>query len=275
MWKWNYWLLLLLVVSSLTAPEAEARRRGRRGVGAANFININRLGRFGLFNRAFFPFFGFGRNFGFNQPVIIPFDANVINPFNPFQSFGNFPVDILGSGHDFGPRSFIPQPQNTVPSNPQPQVAPPIDTSSQRAIADTSPSPPQSFSDYFPSDLQRILANAVRSVPEAQSVAGEWSDELCRESEPYAQRMARQGFQDGHQGFKSGRDQIALKLGTSAEEITAEGSGSPEQAAQDCVNGWFLSSRHKAALLNFHQKFCYSMARSANGRYYCVGLFSN
>lgn len=269
--KWKLHLLFVLISLGAFHPESAEARRVRRGVGAANFIAVNRLGRFGLFNRAFFPFFGFGRQFGFFRPVVIPFEANVINPFNPFSG------DILGSGHDFGPQPVTPQQQQSQPqSQPQPQTPTPIDNGAQRAVADTAPTPQTNFSDHNPSDLQKILANAVRSIPNAQSTAGEWSDTLCNLTENYAGKMARQGFQDGHAGFRTERFPVASGVtGGSAEEITAQGAGTPEQAAATCASSWYLSSEHKGSLLNYHRKFCYSMARSANGNYYCVGLFAN
>lgn len=264
-----YLLLAVLFVGAFTPDVAEARRRVRRGVGASNFVGVNRLGRFGLFNRSFFPFFGFGLGFGFNRPVVIPFEANAINPFNPFGT--GFSGDILGSGHDVGPQGFTPQ------ASQQQTPTPATNTPSQaRPVADTAPAAAQTtFSDHNPNDLQQILANAVRSVG-AQSTGGEWSQELCSINENYAAKMAAQGSQDKHAGFKGGRANIAMATtGGSAEEITSQGSGSPEQAAQGCVALWQGSPDHVGSLMRYHKKFCYSMARSNNGNYYCVGLFAN
>ena len=126
----------------------------------------------------------------------------------------------------------------------------------------------------------RALIEAVRRTG-ARSVQGRLDPEIVQMALRYAQKMARQGRQDGHAGW-SGRFQYLLSQGGGGgmpSEITAESwnflGESLETHAQSCVESWLQSPGHRADMMKFHGRYGYAMARGRNGVYYAVGIFAN
>ena len=126
----------------------------------------------------------------------------------------------------------------------------------------------------------RALIEAVRRTG-ARSVQGRLDPEIVQMALRYAQKMARQGRQDGHAGW-NGRFQYLLSQGGGGgmpSEITAESwnflGDSLETHAQSCVESWLQSPGHRADMMKFHGRYGYAMARGRNGVYYAVGIFAN
>jgi hypothetical protein len=136
------------------------------------------------------------------------------------------------------------------------------------AIAGKAQTSPQAQ----PSPEEAALIVAVKKAA-GESANGSFDEVACSLARPYAEKMAAQGFQDEHEGFEN----RAESLGGSVSEITAESWGelTVQEHANQCVRLWLESPPHQASLMPFHQKFCYTMALSHNGRYYCTGLFSD
>lgn len=121
---------------------------------------------------------------------------------------------------------------------------------------------------------ERALVRAVEKVG-GGSVEGRVDPTICAETRAYAQKMAQNRLQDGHVGFEERANAIG---GSSQSEITAESwgwEGSVQEHADECVDSWMQSSGHADAMMRFQEDFCYSMAQGSNGRYYCVGLFTD
>ena len=126
----------------------------------------------------------------------------------------------------------------------------------------------------------RALIAAVRATG-AQSVAGKFDPEIYEMAMRYAQKMARQGAQDGHAGWDR-RFQYLLSQGGGGRypsEITAESwndlGPSAEAHARSCVEAWQQSPGHNADMMRYHGRYGYAMARGRNGVCYGVGIFAN
>jgi hypothetical protein len=106
------------------------------------------------------------------------------------------------------------------------------------------------------------------------SADGKLDSTACRLAGEYARRLARQDYLDHHAGF----EERAEALGGSVSEIIAQtwGPDLPEpQHAAKCVRLWEGSPGHYQHMKPYHDRFCYAMAPSKTGRFYCVGLFSD
>jgi hypothetical protein len=114
---------------------------------------------------------------------------------------------------------------------------------------------------------------AAPKKPSAASVKGRLDPTVCWYAQNYANTMAFQSGQDGHAGF----DARFRALGSAASEITAESWGwerTLADHARECVKSWQASAGHRASMMAAHPRYCYAMAPSRNGKYYCVGLFA-
>src|SRR5688572_2130217 len=117
------------------------------------------------------------------------------------------------------------------------------------------------------------LINGVQSSG-FESADGKLDSTACRLAGEYARKLARQDYLDHHAGFK----ERAKILGGSVSEIIAQtwGPSLPESKhATKCVGLWEDSPGHYEHMKPYHDRFCYAMAPSSTGRYYCVGLFSD
>lgn len=189
------------------------------------------------------------------------------NPFQPYSPQYSQPNHNGPQGYDF----YDPnQPRPQAPGAPAPQRP-----------SQPMPQPPKANPPV--GDIEKALANSVRKVG-GKSVQGQFDPQLCNIVKPYAEKLARQNFQDGHKGM-SQRSQQAFKLGNSgASEITAESWGwekSLQASADSCVESWLQSPGHKKAMMSPHKKYCYTMAKATESKpnrgapYYCVGFFAD
>lgn len=117
----------------------------------------------------------------------------------------------------------------------------------------------------------------------AMSPLGRIDAKVCELSEPYAAKQAQRHAQDGHSGFGERYNRLTSNGSGSvySSEITAESwpnqnLGTSLMAhARDCVKSWLQSPGHKADMMRYHSRMCYSMAAAEDGTRYCVGLFAD
>jgi uncharacterized protein YkwD len=216
------------------------------------------------------------------NPRVIPVPPPSQNPFQPYQEPNHTPGP---QGYDFydsqrpqapnAPAPRIPQPLPQGPKNPS-VPNPPVPNPPRPNPQPGRPTPPAG-------NVEQALANAVRKVG-GKSVQGQFDPGLCQIIKPYAEKLARQNFQDGHKGMEQ-RSQQAYRLGAhGASEITAESWGwekSVQASADSCVESWLQSPGHRKAMMSPHKKYCYTMAKATRAKpnrgapFYCVGFFAD
>lgn len=87
----------------------------------------------------------------------------------------------------------------------------------------------------------------------------------------------------GHDGFskdpnsRSVRAMIATQSAM-ASEVLASTYGfetTVPEHANSCVLGWLESPSHRPEVMGNHDYNCYSMEKSTDQKYYCIGLFAD
>ena len=122
------------------------------------------------------------------------------------------------------------------------------------------------------------LIDAVRSTG-GHSVDGKLDPKITQMAMSYAQRMARQGGQDGHAGWNERFHSLIAQGHGAPGEITAQSWGSEGSSldahARSCVQSWLQSPGHRAHVMRYRARYGYAMARGSNGVYYAVGIFAD
>jgi hypothetical protein len=122
--------------------------------------------------------------------------------------------------------------------------------------------------------LNRLLADAVKTVEGGHSADGQVDTEVCKLAYQHSADMANRGVMD-HTGFTEQRAPIAGQGRYPVHENVAQVPvGTPAAAAQACVRAWATSPEHKTQMDAFHGSYCYSMEFRGNTAY-CTGLFVN
>ncbi len=138
--------------------------------------------------------------------------------------------------------------------------------------------------DARPDEL--ALIDAVKKVG-GKSVQGEWSLPLCEITREWAKAMASRHqvsvSPTGHDGFSKGTNPrgeraMASTQAIGAAEVLASTYGfetTIEEHANSCAQGWLQSPSHRIEMMEKHDYYCYSMAKSSDQKYYCIGIFTD
>lgn len=108
-----------------------------------------------------------------------------------------------------------------------------------------------------------------------RSIDGEWDEylaERCREHSELQARLERGGHHDWDRRFREINEHFP---GTVAQEVCAQSWGGEDMrdGAASCVDAWFQSPGHRAAVMAECDRFAYDVAVSSGGVWYATGLF--
>ena len=131
-----------------------------------------------------------------------------------------------------------------------------------------------------------IALNEAVKKSKGKSAEGTWSPALCEITREWAKVMAGRHrtstAPQGHDRFSKGENSrsdraLAATQTMAASEVLASTYGfekSLEEHAMSCVRGWLESPSHNPEVMYKHDYFCYSMEKSSDQKYYCIGLFT-
>ena len=102
-----------------------------------------------------------------------------------------------------------------------------------------------------------------------KSVLGVMNPVLCEKASVHAKDMVKRYKQD-HANWGT----RAQGLGEASEIVkeTFDGVNSIVEAGRFCAN--WTSGSHRPDMMGKHKSFCYDMAQAADGKWFCVGIFS-
>ncbi len=231
-----------------------------------------------------------------NNPL--PYEGKLlyVNPpryLLPFDNNAGLPLQIIRS-------------KGVDPSQYKDLTTPRFDTERIEIRADMTQ---QQIETYMGEKILTRLIQREGGKPSSKdlgrSAFGYFDPAICTETRLYSSELALADRQKGHLGYHARASRIeglpqCTACGFSTEnEAQSFGpqlstpspikrqdytnfndylqalDGYLELHARRCIDSWNQSSGHYAAQIRPYYRFCYSMARSKSGKYYCIGLFSN